>query len=176
MSASATAVTDAVRACPDGMDCPVTVTSDPPRRGRLTSALTGPMHSSAHNSASANTASARQRRQIASATAMATRTIHMTVPPATTLSTLPAEMPGEVRMSSIHRSQCWSAGCTHDGTTATTAISAAARARQARPAKAQPGPASLSRPPRPADRRTATCVCCPGPLTRVLAVTCVYCP
>ncbi len=77
----------------DVLDCPVTATSEPAGRGRSTSALTGPMHSSAHSSASANTASARQRREIASAAAITPRTTHMTVPPATTLSTFAVKTP-----------------------------------------------------------------------------------
>ena len=176
MSASARAVTAAMRACPDGIDWPVTAASDPAGRGRSTRALTGPMHSSAHSSASANTASARQRRQIASAAAIAARTIHVTVRPATTLSTFATKTPGGARTSSIHRSYWWSAGRTDDGVSATTAISPVTRARQARPASAQPGAASLSRPPRPPDRLRVTFVPCRGWLIGLAAIAGGYCP
>ena len=176
MSASAIAVTPAVRTCPEGIDWPVTATSDPAGRGRSTSALTGPMHSSAHSTASANTTSARQRRQIASATAIAPRTTHMTVPPPTTLSTFAMNTPDGARTSSIQRSHWSSASRTDDAVSATTTIRATARARQARPASIQPGDAGLSRPPWSSDRLGFSSVSCPGRLIGIEATAGGYCP
>ena len=88
----------------------------------------------------------------------------MTVPPATTLSTFAVKTPDGTRIPSIQRSHWWSAGRTHDGASATTAIRAMARARQARPASIQPGDASLSRPPWSSDRLRVSSVPCPGRL------------
>ena len=117
-----------------------------------------------------------QRRQMASAAAIAARTIQMTVPPASTLSTFAMKTPGGARVSSIHRSHWWSADRTDDGVAATTAISAAARARQTRPAIIQPGAASLSRLPWPSDRLRVTSVSCPAWFIVVAAMAWGYCP
>jgi hypothetical protein len=78
--------------------------------------------------------------------------------------------------SSIHRSHWWSAGCTNDGVRATTAISALARAKQTTPPSAHAAAGGLSRPPWPTTRLRVRSVSCPGWLTRMVAMTCGYCP
>jgi hypothetical protein len=117
-----------------------------------------------------------QRRQMASAAAIAARTIQMTVPPASTLSTFATKTPDGARISSIHRSHWWSAGCTNNGVRATMAISALARARQATPPSTQAGAASLSRPPWPPDRLRVSSGSCPGWLIGMKATAPGYCP
>ena len=62
ISTTRTAVTDAVRAWPEGKAPPLVATSDPGGRGRSTHDLIGPMDNSAHASASAKVARARHRR------------------------------------------------------------------------------------------------------------------
>jgi hypothetical protein len=176
MSASATAVTAAVRACPDGSGWPVIATRGCGGRGLFTSALTGSMLSSAHASAAADTTRARHRRQNASATAITPRAIHMTVPPATTLSTFAVEVAHGVRITSIQRSHWLSGGCTQDGAPATMAVRAPARARQARPVIVHPGAARLIRPPWPPGRLTVAFAPCPGCPAGTVATMCGSCP
>ena len=176
MSASAAAVTAAVRACPEGNDWLVTATSDPGGRGRSTSAFTGPMDNSAHNSAAANTVSGRHRRQMARSAAMTSRTTQMTVPPAATLSTFATDVPGAERTSSTHLSHWSSAACTHGGLTAMMLVSTPATARHTRPTSAQPGSGSLTGPLWPLDRLSVTSPSRPGWLTGMVALNCEYCP